>query len=76
MEERALEEYENHDMTKPQIAVDPPQEANTHERRPSWARAIIQDEEKYGSLDETSKESKRPKTHSSYVALLCDIMNA
>ena len=75
MEERALEEYENHDMTKPQRLVDPPQVVNTYKRRLDWARQIIQDEEKYGAPDGTSKERKRPQTHSSYAALLCDIVD-
>ena len=34
---------------------------------------IIQDEEKY---DDTFKEIKRPQTHSSYVTLLGDIIDA
>ena len=67
---------EEPDMTEPQILVDPPREANTHKRRPAWGQGIIQDEEKNGALDETSRESKRPRTHSNYVALLCDIIDA
>ena len=62
-------------MTEPQRPVDPPQEANTHKRRPAWEREIIQDEEKYGAIGGTSKESKRPQIHSSYVALLRDIID-
>ena len=49
---------------------------NKHKRRPTWAREIIQDAEKYGAPDGTSKESKRPQPYSIYVALLCDIINA
>ena len=30
----------------------------------------------YGTLDETSRERRRPRTHFSYVALLCDIIDA
>ena len=62
-------------MTKPQRPVDPPQGANTHKRRPAWAREIIQDEEKYGVPDGTSRESKKPRTYSSYVALMRDIVD-
>ena len=40
----------------------------TYNRRPAWVSEIIQD----GSL----RESKRPRTYSSYVALLSDIIDA
>ena len=63
-------------MTEPHRLLDPPQEVNTHKRRLAWAREVIQEEEKYGALDRTSRECKRPPTHSSYVALLCDIIDA
>ena len=63
-------------MAEPQRLVDPPEEANTHKRRPAWEREIIQDEENYVALDKNSRESKRPWTHSNYVVLLCDIINA
>ena len=76
MEERTLEEHEDRDMTEPQRPVVPPRELNTHKRRPAWEREIIQGAEKYGALDETSKENKKPRPYSSYVALLCDIINA
>ena len=48
---------------------------NTHKRIPTWAQQIIQDAQKYGAPNETSKESKRPWTHSSCVELLCDIID-
>ena len=63
-------------MIRPQRLVDPPQEANTHKRRTTWAQEIIQGAEKYGVPDDTSKEIKRNMTHSNYVALLCDIIDA
>ena len=62
-------------MIEPQRSIDPPREENTHKRRQAWTREIIQDVEKYGAPDETSKERKRTQTHSSYVALLCDIID-
>ena len=37
MEERSLEEHDDHDMTKPQILVDPPKDVNTYKKRPTWA---------------------------------------
>jgi hypothetical protein len=47
---------------------------NTKKRRPTWAREIIQDAKKYGALDGSFRESKRPRPYSSYVALLSDIL--
>ena len=44
-------------------------------RRPAWAREIVQEAEN-GAPDETFRESKKPKTYSSYVALLLDIIDA
>jgi hypothetical protein len=46
---------------------------STKKRRPSWAREIIQDAEKYGAPEGSFRESKRPRPYSSYVALLGDI---
>ena len=48
----------------------------TYKRRPTWAREIIQDAEKYGAPDGSLRESKRPRTCYSYVALLADIIDA
>ena len=48
---------------------------NKHKRRPNWAREIIQDAEKNGAPDGSSKGSNRTHTHSSYVALLCHIID-
>ena len=62
-------------MTKPHRPEDPPKEVS-HKRRPTWAHELIQDVEKYGSLDGSLRESKRPHTYSSYVALLFDIIDA
>ena len=47
-----------------------------NKRRPTWAHELLQEAEKYGALDETFRESKKPKTYSSYVALLSDIIDA
>ena len=54
---------------------DPPKEV-FHKRRLAWARELIQDAKKYGALDGSVRESKRPRTYSSYVALLSDIIDA
>ena len=63
-------------MEELQRPADSSQEMNTKKRRPNWAREIIQDAEKYGALDGSFRESKRPRPYSSYVALLSDIIDA
>ena len=60
-------------MTKLQRLVYPPQEMITHKRIPALSREIIQDAEKYNSLDGSFRENKIPRPYSSYVELLCDI---
>ena len=46
---------------------------NAYKRIPNWDQEIFIHADKYGALDETSREIKRNHTHSNYVALLCDI---
>ena len=67
---------EDHDMVEPQKPKEPPREVITYKRRSVWAREIIQDAKKYGAPNGSLRESKRPRTYSSYVALLSDIINA
>jgi hypothetical protein len=62
---------EDHDMEEPQRLV----EMSTKKRRQAWAREIIQDVEKYGALVGSFRENKTPRPYSSYVALLCDIID-
>jgi hypothetical protein len=62
---------EDHDMEEPQR----PAKTSTKKRRPAWAREIIQDVEKYGAPDGSFRERKKPRPYSSYVALLCDIID-
>ena len=64
------ETLEDHDITE---AQEPPQMNFSHKRKPAWARELIQDEEKYGVLEGTSRQVKRPKPFSSYIALICDL---
>ena len=47
----------------------------TKKRKSAWAREIIQDAEKYGALDGSFRESKKSWPYSSYVELLCDIID-
>jgi hypothetical protein len=45
-----------------------------HKRKPSWARELIQDGEKYGVPQGTTRHVKRPKPFSSYKDLMCDLL--
>ena len=62
-------------MAEPQRPVDPPKEVSL-KRKPAWAREAIQDAERYGAPEGSLRDSKRPRTYSSYVALLSDIIDA
>ena len=66
---------EDRELEEPQEPMDPPQEKNPHKRKPSWVREIIQGVERYGTLEETHRGRKRTRSCSSYVALLCDIID-
>ena len=58
---------EDHDITEVQ---EPPQMTFSHKRKPAWARELIQDGEKYGVPEGTTRQVKRPKPFSSYTALM------
>jgi hypothetical protein len=62
---------EDHDMIESQ---EPPQMSISHKRKPTWARELIQDGEKYGALEGTMRQIKKPKPFSSYMALMCDLI--
>jgi hypothetical protein len=62
---------EDHDISEVQ---EPPQMTILHKRKPTWARELIQDGEKYGVLEGTTRQVKRPKPFSSYTALMCDLL--
>ena len=51
-----------------------PQMMISHKRKPAWARELIQDGEKYGVPEGTTRQVKRPKPFSSYMALMCDLL--
>jgi hypothetical protein len=61
----------DHDLVEFQ---EPPQMTILHKRKPSWARELIQDGEKYGVPQGTTRHVKRPKPFSSYTALMCDLL--
>jgi hypothetical protein len=62
---------EDHDIVEVQ---EPPQLTILHKRKPAWARELIQDGEKYGVPQGTTRQVKRPKPFSSYTALTCDLL--
>jgi hypothetical protein len=62
---------EGHDMIESQ---EPPHMTISHKRKPAWARELIQDGEKYGAPKGTMRQSKKPKPFSSYMALMCDLI--
>jgi hypothetical protein len=62
---------EDHDVAEFQ---EPPQMTILHKRKPAWARELIQDGEKYGVPEGTMRQVKRPKPFSSYMALMCDLL--
>jgi hypothetical protein len=62
---------EDHDMTESQ---EPSQMMISHKRKPTWASEHIQDGEKYGALEGTMRQRKKPKPFSSYMGLMCDLI--
>jgi hypothetical protein len=62
---------EDRDMMESQ---EPPQMTISHKRKLAWARELIQYGEKYGAPEGTMRQSKKPKLLSSYMALMCDLI--
>jgi hypothetical protein len=62
---------EDHDIVEVQ---EPPQMPILHKRKSAWARELIQDGEKYGVPQGTTRQVKRPKPFSSYTALMCNLL--
>jgi hypothetical protein len=46
----------------------------SHKRNPTWARELIQYGEKYNVPKGTMIHVKRPNPFSSYMALICDLL--
>ena len=59
-------------MIEPQ---EPPMMEISRKRKPAWAREIIQEAERYGAPEGSTRISKNPKPFSSYVALMCDLVD-
>ena len=47
----------------------------SRKRKPAWENEIIHKVERYGAPEGSSRISKNPKPFSSYVALMCDIVD-
>jgi hypothetical protein len=62
----------DHDITE---AQEPPQMTFSHKRKLVWASELIQYGEKYGVPEGTMRQVKRPKSFSSYMALMCNLLN-
>jgi hypothetical protein len=62
---------EDHDMIESQ---EPPQMMISHKRTLAWVRELIQYGEKYGIVEGTMRQLKKHKPFSSYMALMCDII--
>jgi hypothetical protein len=62
---------EDHDILEVQ---EPPQMTILHKIKLAWARELIQDEEKYGVPEGTTRHVKRPKPFSTYMTLMCDLI--
>ena len=54
---------------------EPPHMDISHKRKAAWAREIIQEVERYGALEGSSRQSKKPNPSPTYVALMCDIID-
>ena len=59
-------------MLEPQ---EPPTMDIFRNRKPAWVREIIQEEEEYGAPKGSTRARKRSKWFSSYVALMCDLVD-
>jgi hypothetical protein len=46
----------------------------SYKRKPTWARELVQDGEKYGSPKGSMRQVNKPKTFSSYMDLMCDLL--
>jgi hypothetical protein len=53
---------------------EPPQMTISHKIKLAWERELIQDGEKYGAPKGTMRQVKKPKPFSSYMALMCDLL--
>jgi hypothetical protein len=62
----------DHDISEVQ---EPPHMTFSHKRKSAWARELIQHGEKYGVPEGTTRQVKRPNPFSSYMALMCNLLD-
>ena len=71
-----IPEYpKDHNTTEPQEPIETILEKDSHKRKPTWVLEIIQEAERYGTLEGIHRERKRVNPYNRYVALLCDIID-
>ena len=58
-------------MLEPQ---EPPHINTSHKRKPAWAQDIIQEVERYGAPEGSTRQSNKPNPFPSYVALMRDLV--
>ena len=61
--------YEDHDTIE---LKEPPTMDISRKRKPAWVREIIQEAEKYGAPEGSTRTIKRSNPYSSYIALMCN----
>ena len=59
-------------MLEPQ---EPPTMDISRKRKPAWVREVIQEAERYGAPEGSTRTSKISKTYSSYVDLMRDLVD-
>ena len=47
----------------------------SQKRKPAWVREIIQEAERYGAPEGSTRTTKRSKPYSIYVDLMCDLVD-
>ena len=62
----------DHDMLEPQ---EPPTMDISRKRKHAWVREITQEVERYGAPEGSTRTNKISNPYSSYVALMCDIVD-
>ena len=67
-----IEASKYHDMLEPQ---EPPTRDISGKRKPALVREIIQEPEKYGAREGSTRVSKISNPFSTYVALMCDLID-
>ena len=72
MNEATPKKYQ--EMEEPKEPVDPLHEKNSHKRKLTWVREAVLGAERYGAPKGMHRERKRPRPCSSYVSLMCDII--